>query len=126
MDISNKEKEVAERLEKEREVVKDRLSMSRTSSRTGFERSPLTRTPPPHSGASSPKPAGGPPNNDPHPPQNQQQPQAPKPSLVPSVRPSLSFASAAARKGGEEKKPEVGGAEVDEEEVDKVVEVTGV
>ncbi|RDB28395.1 putative RNA-binding protein sce3 [Hypsizygus marmoreus] len=86
VDVTTKEKEVTERIEKEREVVKDRLTMSRTSSRTASERSPLSgsRTPPatspvPHT---SPKPANA--------------TMVPKPaSLAPTVRPTLSFASAA-------------------------------
>jgi len=85
VDVSSREKEVAERLEKDRETTKDRLashSMSRTSSRTASLR---TRTPPPATSMT-----GTPPT-----------PSSPKlPSLVNSgtVRPAVSFASAASAK----------------------------
>lgn len=67
--------------------MKERLSMSRTNSRTASERSPLnrTRTPPPSS-----------PNS-----QSPAVPNSPKQinrNLAPSVRPTLSFANAAAKK----------------------------
>ncbi|KAJ7284714.1 hypothetical protein C8J57DRAFT_700523 [Mycena rebaudengoi] len=51
VDVTSREKEVAERVEKEREAVKEKLTMSRTSSRQASERTPFnrTRTPPPAS-----------------------------------------------------------------------------
>ncbi|KAF8896494.1 hypothetical protein BD779DRAFT_1496180 [Infundibulicybe gibba] len=83
VDVTSREKEVTERLEKDREVTKERLSMSRTSSRTATERTPLnrTRTPPP-TGASVAKVEAA----------------RPPAAAVAVVRPSLSFASAAAKK----------------------------
>ncbi|KAF5382011.1 hypothetical protein D9615_004186 [Tricholomella constricta] len=88
VDVTNKDKEVEERLDKEREVAK--LTISRTNSRQASERSPLTgaRTPPTtgSTGSGSPKVASA------------TTPAHPKPALAPSVRPTLSFASAAAAK----------------------------
>ncbi|KAJ6612237.1 hypothetical protein B0H10DRAFT_2052776 [Mycena sp. CBHHK59/15] len=87
VDVTTREKEVAERVEKDREATKEKLSMSRTNSRTATERTPFnrTRTPPPTSvpqSPTSPKPA----------------PKTMAPSTAPTVRPTLSFASAAAKK----------------------------
>jgi translation initiation factor 4B len=85
VDVSSREREVAERLEKDREITKDRLashSMSRTSSRTASLR---TRTPPPATSITNTPPT----------------PNSPKlPSLLTSatVRPAVSFASAASAK----------------------------
>ncbi|KAJ6549192.1 hypothetical protein B0H10DRAFT_2129119 [Mycena sp. CBHHK59/15] len=78
VDVTTREKEVAERVEKDREATKEKLSMSPTP----FNR---TRTPPPTSvpqSPTSPKPA----------------PKTMAPSTAPTVRPTLSFASAAAKK----------------------------
>jgi len=87
VDVSSRDREVAERIEREREVNNPKLAMSRTSSRTGVERSSLNRPQTPTSNVSvqskAPKLAG--------------------PSLVPSVRPSLSFANVAAKKEGPRK-----------------------
>ncbi|KAJ7086016.1 hypothetical protein B0H15DRAFT_844986 [Mycena belliarum] len=89
VDVTPREKEVAERVEKDREMVKEKLTMSRTSSRTATERTAFNRarTPPPGSAPQSPKsPKLGP-------------TAAPKvASTAPTVRPTLSFASAAAKK----------------------------
>jgi len=83
VDVTNREKEVEERLERERGAVQEKLTMSRTSSRTGVERGGAARPQtPPVSGGAPPKP----------------QPTRPVASLAPSVRPTLSFASAAAAK----------------------------
>ncbi|KAJ7178724.1 hypothetical protein C8R43DRAFT_974205 [Mycena crocata] len=104
VDVTSREKEVAERVEKDREVIKEKLTMSRTSSRTALERPTFrARTPPPGSAPQSPKspklaPAAA----------------APKPaaSTAPTVRPTLSFASAAAKKENvPEQKGESAGAE---------------
>ena len=49
MDVTAREKTIAERLDKEREATKDRVghhSMSRSNSRQGAERSVTPRTPP--------------------------------------------------------------------------------
>ncbi|KAG6817184.1 hypothetical protein H0H87_011886 [Tephrocybe sp. NHM501043] len=103
VDVASKEKEVTERLEKEKELLKERLPMSRTNSRQASERTPLTST---HTiptsaagsavGSASPK-------------------IAPK-SLAPSVRPTLSFANAAAAK------KEAAVKEDKSDEVEKVAE----
>jgi RNA recognition motif-containing protein len=88
VDVSAREKEVAERLDKEREVPKDRLPhpMSRTSSRTASERTLVnrTRTPPPVSNIMSPPVT----------------PPSPKPSgaVSANIRPSVSFANVASTK----------------------------
>lgn len=82
--MSSREKEVAERLEKDRETTKDRFTshpMSRTNSRTASLR---TRSPPPASGISSPPT----PNS----------PKLPSPVVSANVRPAVSFASAASAK----------------------------
>ncbi|KAG6853963.1 hypothetical protein C0991_012109 [Blastosporella zonata] len=112
VDVTGKEQEVTERLEKERDFTKERITMSRTNSRQASERAPLTGTgtPPTSAGVSaagssiasaSPK-------------------IAPK-SLAPSVRPTLSFANAAAAKkeaaAKEERSDEV------EQVTEKVAEV---
>lgn len=77
--MSSREKEVADRLEREKEVQHEKLAMSRTSSRAGDERNAdRSATPPtPSTGLSqtSSKPSG--------------------PNLAPTVRPTLSFANAA-------------------------------
>lgn len=89
MDVSTREKEVADRLEKERDANKERMPMSRTNSRTATERNSRTSTPPANS-------------------QNKI-PSSPKPSnyvLAPNVRPTLSFANVAANKETVDSKPE--------------------
>ncbi|KAI0049004.1 RNA-binding domain-containing protein [Auriscalpium vulgare] len=105
VDVSAKEKVVAERLEKERESAKERFgqhSMSRTSSRTGSDRNASTRTPPASAGATSVPPS----------PRAQNAPPA-------NVRPTFSFAAAASAK-------KVGGVDDVSEEPDapKVEDVT--
>lgn len=118
MDVTSKEKEVMERLDKEREVTKEKLSMSRTNSRTASERSPLvgTRTPPSSAAVAgvSPKLAHA--------------AAQPKPALAPSVRPTLSFASAAKREAEKkaedaEKKKQAEGDDAVEAVTAKVAEV---
>lgn len=82
VDVSSREREVAERLEKDRESTKDRLTshpVSRTSSRTASLR---TRTPPPATSTT---------NNPPT-------PNSPKLPISATVRPAVSFASAASAK----------------------------
>ncbi|KAF7327587.1 Translation initiation factor 4B [Mycena kentingensis (nom. inval.)] len=103
VDVSNREKEVAERVERER------LTMSRTSSRTGTERTfNRTRTPPPQS-PKSPKLAPA---------------TATKPAQASTVRPSFSFANAAAKKENvpEKKAEEAGDADVVEQVAESVSE----
>ncbi|KAJ7510276.1 hypothetical protein B0H11DRAFT_1701456, partial [Mycena galericulata] len=91
VDVSSREKEVAERVEKDREVIKEKLSMSRTNSRSATERTIFnrTRTPPPSSAPQTPTSPKLAPAAVPKPA---------APSTAPTVRPSLSFASAAAKK----------------------------
>jgi len=113
VDVTTREKEVTEKVEKEREIIKEKLTMSRTNSRTATERTVFnrTRTPPPGSAPQSPKS----PKLAPAAP--------PKPATAPTVRPSLSFASAAAKKENvPEKKAEGESKEVDAE-VGRVAEV---
>ncbi|KAF7330386.1 Translation initiation factor 4B [Mycena venus] len=57
VDVTGREKEVTEKVEKEREIIKEKLTMSRTNSRTATERTAFnrTRTPPPGSAPQSPK-----------------------------------------------------------------------
>jgi hypothetical protein len=91
VDVSTREKEVAERLDKEREAAKDRLSMSRTNSRQASERTPISnRTPPPTSATGS-QTTGSPKVTN-------SQLKAPSVISSPSVRPTLSFANVAANK----------------------------
>ncbi|KAF9473756.1 hypothetical protein BDN70DRAFT_963877 [Pholiota conissans] len=104
VDVSSRDKEVTERIERERVVVHEKLAMSRTSSRTGIERSATSRpqTPPVSSTTAAPrsppsKPAG--------------------PSLVPTVRPTLSFANVAAAKREAASKKEAEGEQNVEAEV---------
>ncbi|PBK75482.1 putative citrate synthase [Armillaria solidipes] len=82
VDVSGREQEVIERLEKDREHNRERLTMSRTNSRTASERPPMSRTstPPISSTPSSPQPSHA------------------IPKTVSNVRPSISFAHAAAKK----------------------------
>ena len=84
MDVSSKEKEVADRLEKERETLRDRSNpVSRTHSRTASERSPGSRTRTPPLPVSSPVHGS---------------PRSAAASLSANVRPSLSFANVASTK----------------------------
>jgi translation initiation factor 4B len=84
VDVSSKEREVADRLEKERDALKDRSNpVSRTHSRTASERSPASRTQTP------PLPVSPPLHASPR--------SAPAP-LTANVRPSLSFANVASTK----------------------------
>lgn len=109
VDVANKDKEITERLEKERETVKDRISMSRTNSRQASERTPLTgtRTPP----SASANNAGS---------ANMASPKTALRSLAPTVRPTLSFANAAAAKREEVQTKE------EKDEVGKIAEVVEV
>ncbi|KAF8622570.1 hypothetical protein AX15_006918 [Amanita polypyramis BW_CC] len=77
VDVSQRDKEVSDRLEREREAVKDRLSMSRTSSRGASERPAQNVAKPPQNNASQQRTS----------------------SVSTNVRPSLSFANVAASKG---------------------------
>ncbi|KAJ7573873.1 hypothetical protein C8J56DRAFT_980681 [Mycena floridula] len=105
VDVSNREKEVAERVEKEREVIKERFSMSRTNSRTGTERTPQIRSrTPPTSVPSSPRHSiSGPPLKS--------------PPAASNVRPSFSFAAAAKRDAALVEK-----TKNDDEDVDTITE----
>ncbi|KAF8802416.1 hypothetical protein BYT27DRAFT_7196601 [Phlegmacium glaucopus] len=85
VDVSSREKEVADRLERDREANLEKIAMSRSNSRTGTDRNlaPRPQTPPvslPSKLTSST--------------------QASVPTLTPTVRPSLSFANVAAKKEG--------------------------
>ncbi|KIK94215.1 hypothetical protein PAXRUDRAFT_26003 [Paxillus rubicundulus Ve08.2h10] len=85
VDVSSKEREVTSRLEKEREIPKDRgpqPSMSRTSSSQATERGPVhaTRAPP----STSPSTSGSPTSS----------------AASANIRPSFSFANAAGAKSG--------------------------
>ncbi len=82
VDVSGREQEVIERLEKDREHNRERLTMSRTNSRTASERPPMSRTstPPISSTPSSPQPSHA------------------IPKTASNVRPTISFAHAAAKK----------------------------
>jgi len=82
-----KNKEVSERLDREREAVKERLSMSRTSSHGASERTAQNVVKLPQNSVSHQKPSPG-------------------TSMSPSVRPSLSFANVAASKGAAAKDQE--------------------
>ncbi|KAJ7219985.1 hypothetical protein GGX14DRAFT_432672 [Mycena pura] len=100
VDVSSREKEVAERVQKDREINREKLSMSRTNSRSAKERTLLnrTKTPPPGSAPQSPKSPTLAPATVPKPATS---------STAATVRPSLSFASAAAKKENvPEKKPQ--------------------
>jgi len=119
VDVSSREKEVAERVEKEREVVKEKLTMSRTNSKAASERTIFnrTRTPPPTSAPQTP-------TSPKLPSAAAAKPAAP--STAPTVRPSLSFASAAAKKENvPEKKAEGDGGEPKEvdAEVGRVADI---
>lgn len=102
VDVSNRDKEVAERLERDKGAVQEKLSMSRSNSRPGMERP-----------AGAATPAAAPPPKNPV-------AKAPGPSLVPTVRPTLSFANVAAKKESALKK----GTDAEEvaEEAEKVAE----
>ncbi|KAF8651000.1 hypothetical protein AX16_004986 [Volvariella volvacea WC 439] len=93
VDVTQREKEVLDKIEREREAVKDKLAMSRTNSRSGTERPPhRARTPPPSNSATSTP-------SSPRPHQSKAIPA----NLAANVRPSVSFASAASKaadKGG--------------------------
>ncbi|KAF9456341.1 hypothetical protein BDZ94DRAFT_1275903 [Collybia nuda] len=119
VDVTPREKEATERVDKDREVIKERLTMSRTNSRTASERSPLVgaRTPPGSSGThtpASPKPA-------------YVQPKGPNPALAPSVRPTLSFANAARKDAtlAERKAEEISSDDSKNKSVEEVTEKTG-
>jgi hypothetical protein len=89
--VSTREKEVAERLDKEREAAKDRLSMSRTNSRQASERVPISNKTPPPTSATGSQTTGSPKVTN-------SQLKAPSVILTPNVRPTLSFANVAANK----------------------------
>ncbi|KAG6910096.1 hypothetical protein DXG01_013148 [Tephrocybe rancida] len=107
VDVASKEKEVTERLEKEREVVKDRITISRTNSRQASERSPLTGS----AGVSAAGSSVG-----------SASPKIAPRSLAPTVRPTLSFANAAAAKKEAAAKEQQKNDEV-EKVTEKVAEV---
>ena len=83
VDVSSREKEVADRLERDREANLEKIVMSRSNSRSGTDRNLASRpqTPPAslHSKLSSSSQTSG-------------------LTLAPTVRPSLSFANVAAKK----------------------------
>jgi translation initiation factor 4B len=94
---------VTERLEKDREIQKERLTMSRTSSRTGTDRPIMRRMDTPPVNSMPPTPSS------PRHSISSASATSPKlPSSNPSVRANLSFASAAAKK--EEQKEAAAGS----------------
>jgi len=111
VDVTAKETAVAERLEKEREAAKERVShaMSRTSSRTASHRG-VPRTTPPVTSVGSPT----------SPSADLQKSTAPSPVMA-NVRPSFSFASAAA--GKKDALPESNDENGVEEVTEKIDEV---
>jgi translation initiation factor 4B len=80
VDVSNRDKEVADRIEREKEAVQEKFTMSRSNSRPGIERPAAAAA-----AASAPQPKSP-------------AAKVPGPSLVPTVRPTLSFANVAAKK----------------------------
>ncbi|KAF8149803.1 hypothetical protein B0H34DRAFT_731195 [Crassisporium funariophilum] len=92
VDVSSREKEVVERLQKEREANQERFSMSRSNSRTGTDRGSTIRPETP--------PASAPPSK------LSSSAKVLTPSLAPTVRPTLSFANAAKKDGIAPKKTE--------------------
>lgn len=83
VDVSSREKEVADRLERDREANLEKIAMSRSNSRTGTDRNlaPRSQTPPAPLHSKLPLST-----------------QTLGPTLTPTVRPSLSFANVAAKK----------------------------
>ena len=89
MDVSAREAEVAERIEKDKEKLNQQHAMSRTSSRTGSDRgAPRRGSVDP--GSAHPSPTM---SSQPTPPQRR--------DLGPNVRPTLSFAAAAKNDSGD-------------------------
>ncbi|THH29483.1 hypothetical protein EUX98_g4722 [Antrodiella citrinella] len=110
VDVSAKEALIAEKLEREREQTKERVvqvSMSRTSSRTATQRGPRSEAPP------APPAAATTPTSVPSSPKSEATKAAAPP---PTVRPSFSFASAAAGKKTE------GDVDADKDETEVLAE----
>lgn len=128
VDVSTREKEVTERIEEKEREVKERLTMSRTSSRAGSERPPINRTRTP--------PVASTPHTPTSPRSSHASPALKAAPSAPGIRPTISFANAAAKKElASEKKSEEQGttesaAKADEpksaenKEYDEVKEVT--
>jgi translation initiation factor 4B len=81
VDVSSREKEVADRLERDREANIEKIAMSRSDSRTGRDRNLASRPQTPPASKLSTQTSG-------------------PPTLTSTVRPSLSFANVAAKKEG--------------------------
>ncbi|TFK70285.1 RNA-binding domain-containing protein [Pluteus cervinus] len=115
VDVSSREKEVAERLERDKETAKDRFTMSRSNSRTASERPPLTgsRTPPSAPNASTPSS-----------PKSAAVTRGAPIALAPNVRPTLSFANVAASKKDSADKGDSDEPSNVNEVADQVAEVT--
>jgi len=110
VDVSSRDKEVAERIERERGATHEKLAMSRSSSRTGIERGVLARPQTPPVSASAPS-----------------KPLSSKgaPTLVPTVRPTLSFANVAAKKEAGLNKKEQDAEQITEVQVEQIPEEVG-
>ncbi|KAF5367154.1 hypothetical protein D9758_004064 [Tetrapyrgos nigripes] len=93
VDVTARENEVTQRVEKEREAQRDKISMSRTSSRTGTERPPISRQ------STNPSAVPATPSSPKLP-----QTKVISPNLAANVRPSFSFANAAANKNNSQEK----------------------
>lgn len=89
MDVSAREAEVAERIEKDKEKLIQQHTMSRTSSRAGSDRSA------PRRGSVDPG------STQPSPTMSSQPTPSPRRDLGPNVRPTLSFAAAAKNDAGD-------------------------
>ncbi|KAF9067201.1 hypothetical protein BDP27DRAFT_1329136 [Rhodocollybia butyracea] len=118
VDVTAREQEVTQKLEKDREVTRDRFSMSRNSSRTGVERPTMSRS---NTNPTTPPASAGSPPSSPPAPAAKVIPQ----SMAANIRPAFSFANAAANKKKAEAEAKANGSDQSHQTIaDQLGEVT--